>query len=383
MPRSTGSGREIPGPAVAINGLENLCLDSRLIGKPGDHRVTIYEIDPLEDPRWERLSLQHPSASAFHTPAWLKALQRTYGYEPVALTTSSPGTELTSGIVFCRIKSRLTGNRLVSLPFSDHCEPLFDSPRELDYVLSRLKGDLRHKQANYIEIRPVTSRFGSQAGFAKAEEFWLHRIDLRRPADAMFRGFHANVQRNVRRAEGRLLRCEEGTSETLLEDFYRLLVLTRRRHHVPPQPRSWFRTLLDCMGEQANISVAYQDGVAVASIFTLRHNDVLIYKYGCFDYRHRQSGGMTWLLWLTIQKAQQHGLLEFDLGRSDFEDLGLITFKDRWASRRSTLTYWRRGTSRFDSAAAQWAVQFGGRMLAHMPNSLLTTAGGLLYRHVG
>lgn len=61
--------------------------------------MTIYEIDPLEDPRWERLSLQHPSSSAFHTPAWLKALQRTYGYEPVALTTSSPGTELTSGIV--------------------------------------------------------------------------------------------------------------------------------------------------------------------------------------------------------------------------------------------------------------------------------------------
>jgi hypothetical protein len=345
--------------------------------------VTIYQIDPLADPRWERLSLKHPNASVFHTPAWLRALQRTYDYEPVALTTSPPGEELTNGFVFCRIKSRLTGNRLVSLPFSDHCEPLLDNPGELDCLLSRLKGDLRHNQSNYIEIRPMSARFGGQTGFAKVEGFWLHRIDLRRPADTLFRSFHTNVQRNVRRAEGKFLRYEDGRSDVLLQDFYRLLILTRRRHHVPPQPLSWFRILLDCMGKGANISVAYKDNAPVASIFTLRHNDVLVYKYGCFDYRYRQLAGMTSLLWRTIQEAQQHGVLEFDLGRSDFEDLGLITFKDRWASARSTLSYWRLGTSRFDGAAAYRTAQFGKRIFAHMPDSFLTTAGRLLYKHAG
>lgn len=32
---------------------------------------------------------------------------------------------------------------------------------------------------------------------------------------------------------------------------------------------------------------------------------------------------------------------EFDLGRPEFDNAGLITFKDRWGATRSPLTYWR------------------------------------------
>jgi hypothetical protein len=345
--------------------------------------LTVYQIDPIDDPRWERLSLEHPAASVFHSPAWLKALRRAYQYEPVVLTTSPPEKKLANGFVFCRIKSRLTGNRLVSLPFSDHCEPLVDNPIELECLLSVLKGEFRKNRWKYIEIRPVTPRFVNQAGFSEAEGFWLHRVDLRRPADALFRSFHTNVKRNVRRAEGKSLRYEDGRSDTLLKDFYSLMTLTRRRHFLPPQPLYWFRALLDCMGEKADISLVYKDNKPMASIFALRHKDVLVYKYGCFDYDYRQFAGMTLVLWRAIQKAREQGVLEFDLGRSDLEDLGLITFKDRWASQRSRLTYWRLGTSRFNGAPAHWATRFGGRILARLPDTFLTSVGRLLYKHVG
>ena len=45
---------------------------------------------------------KHPAASIFHTPGWLEALRRTYGYEPVAFTTSPPGHPLTNGSPFCQ-----------------------------------------------------------------------------------------------------------------------------------------------------------------------------------------------------------------------------------------------------------------------------------------
>ena len=37
---------------------------------------------------------------------------------------SPPDEPLENGFLFCRVESWLTGRRLVSLPFSDHCEPL-------------------------------------------------------------------------------------------------------------------------------------------------------------------------------------------------------------------------------------------------------------------
>ena len=46
----------------------------------------------------------------------------------VVYTTSPPSLPLSNGIVLCEINSWLTGRRMVSVPFSDHCEPLLDGP---------------------------------------------------------------------------------------------------------------------------------------------------------------------------------------------------------------------------------------------------------------
>ena len=86
----------------------------------------MYRIDPLLDPRWTEMVERHPRASVFHTPGWLEALRRTYGYEPAVYTTSPARGDLNDGVVLSRIRSRITGCRLVSLPFLGHCELLSD-----------------------------------------------------------------------------------------------------------------------------------------------------------------------------------------------------------------------------------------------------------------
>jgi len=101
--------------------------------------MAVYQIEPLRDPRWGALVKRHPNASIFHTPGWLQALQRTYGYERLVFTTAAPGEELKNGTAFCRIQSWLTGLRMVSLPFSDHCELLVDNVQDLKIILSFLE----------------------------------------------------------------------------------------------------------------------------------------------------------------------------------------------------------------------------------------------------
>ncbi|HEY5214960.1 MAG TPA: hypothetical protein VIJ38_18275, partial [Acidobacteriaceae bacterium] len=99
----------------------------------------VYELDPLSDSRWPALVASHPQASVFHTHAWLSALKVTYGYRPLVLTTSAPRAPLTDAIVFCEVDSWLTGRRLVSLPFSDHCEPLLNEPAALAPLLAHAR----------------------------------------------------------------------------------------------------------------------------------------------------------------------------------------------------------------------------------------------------
>jgi lipid II:glycine glycyltransferase (peptidoglycan interpeptide bridge formation enzyme) len=346
--------------------------------------VTTYQIDPIEDPRWERLSLEHPQASVFHSPGWLKALRNAYGYEPIALTTTAPGHELADGIVFCRVRSWLTGNRLVSLPFSDHCEPLVENGDELPVLLASLWREADALKCRYTEIRPLVPLAETPTGIEKAETFCFHRLDLGANADALFRGFHKNcVQRKVRRAEREGLVCEEGRSPELLRKFYGLQIITRRRQHLPPQPFAWFRNLAACMGGKLKIRVASKDGKPVASILTLQHRRTLVYKYGCSDRVFDNLGGTPLLFWRAIQDAESEGLSEFDLGRSDWENEGLIRFKDRLGATRSAVTYWRYPASAAAHARSAWQMHAAKRIVACLPDACLSAVGKLLYRHAG
>ena len=349
--------------------------------------MSVYQIDPIQDPRWVEFLGRHPRASIFESPGWLEALRRTYGYDAFVLTTAPPGAELTNGLPVCYVKSWLTGRRLVSLPFSDHCEPLVDRPEELHEMLSFLIQEVGRGKWKYAEVRPWTftpRADGNSNGFQATRAYYFHRLDLSQSLEELFCRFHKScVQRKIQRSEREGLAYETGRSESLLAKFYHLLRLTRRRHGVPPHPLAWFRNLIDCLGASLTIHIASKDGQPISSIFTLSFKKTIVYKYGCSDAQYHNLGGMPFLFWRTIQEAKKKALEEFDLGRSDPENPGLVTFKDHLGARRSTLTYYRCPASRAGLAASGWKLQTAKRVLAHMPDPLLTVAGRFLYKHFG
>jgi hypothetical protein len=346
--------------------------------------MTICKIDPIKDRRWTEFLSKHPEASIFHTSGWLEALQRTYGYTPVVFTTSPLEGELRNGIPFCGITTWLTGRRLVSLPFSDHCTPLVESSAELICMLKSLQQEVAEKKWNYVEIRARDLHLPGDAPFEKAKAYSLHKLDLRPNLDDLFRGLHKDcVQRKIRRAEREGLIYEEGREDSLLRKFYQLLLITRRKHGLAPQPAQWFRNLIACLGDRVKIRVASKDGRPIASILTLRHKRVLVYKYGCSDHRLNKLGGTQLLMWKAIQEAKNDQLHEFDMGRSDCDNPGLIAFKDRWGAARSTLFYLRyplRNSQRISGAMQGNVTKY---IFAHAPDSLLAATGSMLYKHMG
>jgi hypothetical protein len=281
----------------------------------GNARGCVRTIDPLKDPRWSAFLQDHPRASVFHSVPWLQTLRRTYGYEPVVYTTSPPGADLRNGIVFCRLRSWVTGRRLVSLPFSDHCEPLLDSAEELESILRELRVDRRSGDWKYVEVRPANSSLESAftaQGFAPSQQYYLHTTDLQPREDQLLSRFHkSSVQQRVRRAEREGLVYECGRSDVFLGKFYRLMFLARRNHHLPPAPRGWFRNLLACMGDAIQIHLASYQGNAVAGLLTLRFKKTVVYKYGGSDRAYHRLGSVPFLLAKAIREAASSGAQVF------------------------------------------------------------------------
>jgi hypothetical protein len=310
-------------------------------------------------------------------------LQAAYGYDPLVVTTCSPDDALTNGIVFCQVKSWLTGRRLVSLPFSDHCEPLVNSLSELDDLLLHVRQYVDAGKWKYLEIRPTSCEPGHRIGLGRGIRYSLHSLDLRTSTEALFRSFHKDcVQRKIRRSQRENLRYEEGISETMLHKFYNLLMITRRRHLLPPQPLSWFRALIASLGDNAKIRVASKGDLPVASILTISHKKSMVYKYGCSDERYHRLGGTALLFWNAIQDAKDKGCEEFEMGRSDTRNRGLITFKEHWGAIGAELSYWRY-PHKDEVARIDWQKVMLRKLAPVAPDAVLKLAGQLLYRHIG
>lgn len=345
--------------------------------------MTVYTLDPLHDARWAELVSRHDSASVFHTVPWLQAIRQTYGYRPVVYTTSPPSSPLSNGMVLCQIRSWLTGRRMVSLPFSDHCEPLLDGPDSAAAIFNELKNSVDSGKWHYVELRPLQKMSANNA--IDCPPFYLHMLDLSPSLDLLFKAMHKDcVQRKVRRAEREELDYQSGNSKTLMDAFYRLMIQTRRKHQLPPQPIEWFHNLAECMGNRLTVRVAYKGDKEIASILTLQHGKVLVYKYGASDQAFTNMGGTPLLFWKAISEAKKSGLLCLDLGRSDEDNEGLIQFKDRLGAKSVMLSYQR--WSRKKMAAAETkgpGRQFVKQLFSVMPDPILRMTGRILYRHVG
>lgn len=346
--------------------------------------MTLYILNPLLDSRWDELVARHPKASAFHQRGWLESLARTYGYEPLVLTNAAPGEPLDSGLVLCRVSSWITGTRLVSVPFADHCEPLFSDLGEFQESIKWLRAECDLEQRQYVELRPLSKVQDADRTLQPSRSYWFHELDIRPSLEHIFKGLHKNsFRRKIQRAERERLSYEEGHSERLMNEFYRLLLTTRRRHQLLPQPRSWFRNLLACMGDKLQVRLARKNGVPIAAMLTLQHRSSVIYKYGCSDERFHNLGGMPLLFWRLVEESKASGAEQIDCGRSDLNNDGLIVFKDRLGTRRKLLTYYRYTRIERRGMATLRDSQTVRQLFSFLPDAISAAAGRVLYRHMG
>jgi lipid II:glycine glycyltransferase (peptidoglycan interpeptide bridge formation enzyme) len=251
-------------------------------------------------------------------------------------------------------------------------------------MLEQVLKDTVNDGVTYLELRSTRSERWKTTKTTISEEFVLHTLDLRPPLETIYEGMHRNtIQRKILRAERERLNFESGNTETLLNVFYPLQVMTRKRHDWPPQPIQWFRNLRQAMGESLQISIARKDRRPIAALLTLNCRNTVIYKHGASDARYHCFGAVPFLFWKVIQQSKYRSCDTLDLGRSDLENEGLITFKRRLGATASDLAYVRYGKSRARFRTPRGLRPPVRRLFQCLPDPLFVAAGKMLYRHVG
>jgi hypothetical protein len=140
------------------------------------------------------------------------------------------------------------------------------------------------------------------------------------------------------------------------------------------------------MGDRLTIHVARVGNRPIASILTLRHKQTLVYKYGCSDEHFHNLGPVPRLFWQAIQDAKSEQFKEFDLGRSDEKNLGLVRFKDHLGATGMSIRYWQfppKASPNAGGLNATLKSPLLQNVLLRLPDRLFRLAGEIFYRHAG
>lgn len=361
---------------------------------PSDGAITRW-LDPgrKEDAlAWDRDVSRHPGGSVFHGSAWARVLMQTYGHRPFYLRIESGNGEVLALVPLMEVSSRLTGRRGVCLPFSDTCEPLCFCSSVESLVLESIGRMAREREWKHVEIRgafetaPENASSGSSA--EPSEAFYEHELDLQDEDAPLQSRLSESVRRAIRKAQRSGIETRVSNRKEDLLEYFRLHVRTRRRHGLPPQPRSFFENI----GEQLMsgdprdsgfVVLATRQGQPVAGAVFLRFGETSLYKFGASDKAHWSLRPNNLVMWEAIQFLQETRARVLSFGRTSIDDEGLRRFKLGWGGRESLIPYFR-----FDSEMNTMSPSSGlsqgiyRSIFAYLPLTINRLAGSLIYPHL-
>jgi len=297
--------------------------------------------DESDADRWNDFIVKNtPSAfySLYNLFEWRRVLIHAYGYDPYYIIAENEG-EIVGCFPLMYVKSRLFGDGLISLPFTDHgCGPCV---KDGDVnVLKLLLEEVRRIAVGLkVKCIKVCSPQGQNTfydmGYEKPYDYFTFLLDLNKSVDDIWLGFDKRVRNAIRKAQKNDVSVVMDDSEVGVRDLYRIHVDNMKELGTPPHSEKFFRALwseLRPKGLLKNFFAEY-DGIRIAAISLFPHRDTVRWGIGVSLAKYRGLNPISLLLWEAIKWANERGYKVFDLGGSR-PNSGNFFFKKGWLGKK-------------------------------------------------
>jgi CelD/BcsL family acetyltransferase involved in cellulose biosynthesis len=348
------------------------------------HQYNLANKDEME--RWDSFVSSHPDATPFHRSCWLRTLEKTYSFDPLLYVYTGDGTGELGGIFpLFRIRSLLTGTRVVSLPFSDFGGPLCNGSCLKDDMVAQILQKF-NRSVKYVEIRDDIT---GSAGFSCHNHYKRHVLTLSSDVGEVLKKIDKKtIQYSIRKARKSGVEIVEESNRFGTEEFYRLNCLTRKKHGVPVQPIKFFEKLHEYIFSSGNgyLLLASCNGQVMAAGIFLTCRDTVYYKYSSSDPAYLTEKCPNHLLTMhAIERACLAGYRFFDFGRTSPDNEGLIRYKEMWGAQSQDLPYYFyphiKGATATEGEGKSY--QLVTRIWRLLPDSITDIIGPMLFRHIG
>jgi len=352
----------------------------------------VIEIDPIQDSRWDAFVKRHPFGWVVHLSGWKQVLETTFPHmKGHYYAVVDPKTnEIKAGLPLFDVRSWLTGNRLVSIPFATLCDPLVSSAEEMEVLRREAIHLFEKKNFSYLEIKMLhVAPFVESKNFADECFFKHHYLELADGPDALWRNFNYKAVRyEINKAQKHNLTIKVADNENDFAAFYQLYATTRKRLGLPSQPHLFFKMLWDKFSSTENVRILlakFEESI-IAAHFLLEFNGRVSAEAVGWDINYSKASPNHFLFWEGIKRAYENGFRIYDFGRTSPNNQPLLDFKKRWGTHVTDLhsfCYPIQSYSGIVDRETSRAYKLARFACKKAPAAAYSLIGNLCYRHLG
>ena len=289
----------------------------------------------VKENEWNYFLNNRDEATIYHTPEWKQFLEKTFGYKPEYLFAKDESGNIVGFLPLFYIKSKLTGNRLCSVPFSHICGPIGTKDISIE-LLEEAINLFKKSNLDSLEIRGAID----DERFVNLNSFSTYILELSsKPEDVWAKLNKGSVKRAIKKAEKSGVSVKKTRDLDDLKEFYEINATAKRELGVPCHPWNFFKNLFDILGDNASLYASkYNDKMIGGGIMTYFKNTV-IYGYEASDPNYLNLYPSNAFLWKSIEDACVKGYNIYDFGRASYSNTGLTEFKKRWGTIEIELYY--------------------------------------------
>jgi FemAB-related protein (PEP-CTERM system-associated) len=286
----------------------------------------------------------HPEGSAYHLPAWCRAVGTAYGYRSQVLVARRNG-RLAGMLPLCVISRPFGSARWVSLPFCDLGGPLADDPALTAALAARARADLGARQLASLELRcseaAVAGAGQGDLGGRKVRML----LDLPDSAEGLMQSYPPKLRSQVRKAAKNGLTAEVSAAPGAVGEFYEVYARNMRRLGSPPHSLAWFAAIQHHYGEDGMFFVLVRhEGKVIGAGCVLVCGDRAVIPWASTLAEYNRLAPNMQLYDTILATVCERGVRRFDFGRSTFGE-GTYKFKEQWGAWPCPLAWqeWKAG----------------------------------------
>ena len=326
---------------------------------------------------WDEFVTGTADSSFCHLSGWREILSEVLGAECLYWGAVDERGVWQGLLPLVRVRSRIFGHYLVSLPFLNDGGPL-GTPAARERLVMEAVAEARRTGADLLELR---TRDAGGLNLPVATRKTTVLLPLAPDADALFQSFPAKLRSQIRRPMKEGLTVRFGIEQW--EPFYDVFARTMRDLGTPVLPRAFFERVAQTLPEVVEFGVVYrgEQPLAAGCGFVWREEFEMTWA-GSLRESRAISANML-LYWAFMQRAILRNVRVFNFGRCTAGS-GTHRFKRQWGGSDMPLPWgqWSPNGVRATPSPERPVYRAAAALWRRLPLAMVNRLGPLLARRL-